>query len=233
MSESVAERVAASSLPGDPAGLHLTVTSEVGPALDGGRRQESHRLLVRRPRDGEVWRPAGAWSDGREHVGLVSVRRIPLVGASVAAAVLAELGRSDGLDVELNTAVLSAVVTSRGGRARLAPAVREVLGKGSRSVLGDLVVLDGFSVSGGWASAGLEVLLLGELMSRTVDGPSVVATAPFFLKGAQGYQPTLAALKAAGFRPLAGHVMVAECSGLPTLSGAAGKELIEQYRNGG
>ncbi len=233
MTDTVATSAADVLLPGNPADLHLTVTSEIGPAVEGGGRPADHRLLVRYPRNGEDWRPGASWSERREHVALISIRCVPMAGGTMASELVAELQRDDNLDHELHTAVLSTVLSTRGGRRSFSPAVRSVLGKGPRSALGDLVLLDGFSVATGWANAGLDVLLLGELISRTVTAPAVLATAPLFLTGDQERRIRQAALNAAGFRPLAGHTMVAGTAGLPTLSGPAGQTLTERYRSPG
>ncbi|MEV7123736.1 hypothetical protein [Kitasatospora griseola] len=123
------------------------------------------------------------------------------------------------LDQEVFTAV-GEQLSRRNGRHVLVPAVRTVLGKGLRADVGDLLVVGSFSIAARWAVQALDALLLGEAVARAAAGaPCVVATAPFLLRAGQGSQQVLAALRRTGFRPLAGHAMIAPAAGMDHLSG--------------
>ncbi|MEU9044536.1 MULTISPECIES: hypothetical protein [unclassified Kitasatospora] len=90
------------------------------------------------------------------------------------------------------------------------------------------VILGHLSVGDPWANAGLDVLLLGELLAR-IGGSAVVATAPSFMRGGRSHQSLMTALHAAGFVPMAGHTVVADAALVPALSGPAGQDLIRRY----
>lgn len=78
------------------------------------------------------------------------------------------------------------VFTRRDGQRRLAPEVRASLAKGPRTDLGDLLLLDHFSVSADWAVQDLDLLLLGEAVTRAAEaGPCFVATAPSLLRSSR------------------------------------------------
>ncbi|MFE3501960.1 hypothetical protein ACFXPX_04950 [Kitasatospora sp. NPDC059146] len=225
MSDTVPAPSAPAAIPGDPARLHLTVTSEIGAPVGRGERQERHRLNVRFLAEGE---DPHQWSAAHDQVGVVAVHRIRLERGAVDVGVLAAVQQAEVLEAELAEAVLGSAFTRRGGRSRLVPAVREALGKGPRTDLGDLVLLSHVSVNEPWAGTGLDVLLLGELLAR-IGGPAVVATAPSFMRGGQDCQSLMASLRTAGFVPLAEHTIVADAALVPALSGPAGQDLLRRY----
>ncbi len=224
------------TLPGDPAGLLLSLRVEHRAGNAHSRGVEEWALLVRHDR-----LPAGqaprqpTFRHDLEHVGTVGILRVPLSKGTITQDVYDELTGRTGepsLDQELCTAVAQALFTRRSGQVRLSPAVRETLEKSARHDLGDLLVVYNFSIESDWAA--LDVLLLGEAVFRAAaSGPCFLSTAPAVLRSTGGYQPTLRSLRAAGFRPLVDLAMVAPTAGLPRLGGPAGRELIRTHRQAG
>ncbi|MFG2845967.1 hypothetical protein ACGF12_22775 [Kitasatospora sp. NPDC048296] len=225
MAETVEQHDDTGLLPADPAGLRLSLSVESWPAGPGGRGVEHWSLLARHERLAPGQLPSRTvFGVDLAHVGVISLRRIPLARGLVDPAAYDELtgrAREPALDQELLDAVAEQVFTRRDGRHRLAPAVRDCLGKGPRADVGDLLVLEAYSITADWAVQDLDLLLLGEALARaSAAGPCFVATAPSFLRTAPGEEPrVLGALRRAGFRPLAGLVMVAPGTGVPRLTG--------------
>ncbi|MFJ3216531.1 hypothetical protein ACIPLC_11485 [Kitasatospora sp. NPDC086801] len=218
-------------LPGDPGRLHLTVTSEIGPLLAGGERMQTHRLLVRHPQEPAAAGIGRSPDDALGQVARLGICRIPMTRGSVSTALLAGPEGEIPQWSEAIGAVCRDALTTQGERTHFTTVLRKVLGSGPYGDLGDLLIVDEFTFHGGWEDPGLGVLLLGELVARTGAGPCVVAIAPELLDGAQGYQRTLAVLRAGRFRHLSGHTMVAEQPGFPAFSGPAGLELIRRHRS--
>ncbi|MFJ4596918.1 MULTISPECIES: hypothetical protein [unclassified Kitasatospora] len=220
-------------LPGDPDRLHLTITCEIGPVLAAGERSQTHRLLARYPQErdaAEIRRPP---NDGLSQVALLGLCQIPMDSGSVSTALLADLENTIPRGSEVISAVHRDALTNQNDRSEFTTVLRKMLGQGPYGDLGNLLIVNEFTFDDGWDDPGLGVLLLGELVARAGSGPCVVATAPKFLNGAQGYQRTLAVLSAAGFRPLRGHTTIVEPSGLPAFSGPAGTALIRLRRASG
>ncbi|MGV9268095.1 hypothetical protein ACWDRR_25920 [Kitasatospora sp. NPDC003701] len=223
-------------LPADPAGLRLSLSVETWPARLAGRAAEEWTLLARyeRPRPGQLSSRTAFGAD-LAHVGIVSMRRVPLLRGVIAPDVFEDLVGVVGepaLDQAVLTAVAEQVFTRRGGEHRLVPGVREVLGRGPRADLGDLLLVDNFSVSTDWAVQDLDLLLLGEALARAaaVTGACFAATAPSCLRASQGSRQVLSVLNRAGFRTLAGHVMVAAATELPRMAGPGWLAPAWRYR---
>ncbi|WP_331727363.1 hypothetical protein OG871_40185 (plasmid) [Kitasatospora sp. NBC_00374] len=210
-------------LPADPAGLRLSLSVEYWPAGPGGRGFEEWSLLVRNERLQPGQRPSRtAFGVELEYVARVGLVRVPLLRGTITQddydALVGRAGEP-ALDQDVRTAVAEQVFTRRDGQRRLAPEVRASLAKGPRTDLGDLLLLDHFSVSADWAVQDLDLLLLGEAVTRAAEaGPCFVATAPSLLRSSPGSQHTTALLHRAGFRPMAGLTMVALGSGMPRLA---------------
>ncbi|MGW4897384.1 hypothetical protein ACWEQL_34780 [Kitasatospora sp. NPDC004240] len=236
MTETAEQHNGSGLFPADPTGLRLSLSVEYWSAAPGGQAAENWSLLARH----ELLAPGQLPSQtvfGADltHVGTVGLKRIPLTRGVITQALYDILSGRTGepaLDQDVLIAVAEQVFTRRNEQHHLAPVVRECLGKGPRAVIGDLLVLDAYSIAADWAVQDLDLLLLGEAIARAAAaGPCFVATAPSRLRTLQGGQQVLGALRRAGFCPLAGQVMVAAGMGMPQLSGPAGQELLQRSRS--
>ncbi|MFD5610549.1 hypothetical protein [Kitasatospora sp. NPDC127060] len=224
MTETEQPYVGAGLLPADPAGLRLSLSAEYWPSGPGGRGTEHWSLLARHELLAPGQMPSRTvFGVDLAHVGVISLRRIPLLRGTIGAADYDDLvGRAGdpALEQELLTAVAEQVFTRRDGQHRLTPAVRDCLGKGPRTHIGDLLVLEAYSVAADWAVQDLDLFLLGEALARTAAGACFVATAPALLRTFPGQEAqVLGTLRRAGFRPLGGLVMAAPGTGVPRLTG--------------